>query len=345
MSPIRLAVIGAGHLGRIHARLAANLEGMRLVAIADVDSEACKEVAAANGALACADVNELIGQIDAAIVAVPTRWHHKVAGDLLRHGVHVLVEKPITTTLAEADELIDLARRNGRVLQVGHVERFNPVWRPVSSHLTPPRYLEVVRCGPYTFRSTDVSVVHDLMIHDIDLALWLTGSAVNRVDAVGGMVIGPHDDLAQARIEFANGAVANLSASRVSYESQRRMRLFSNQGFVSVDMAARTATLARPGEQFANARSTALPSNEQARLKDRFFEEVIALKQWPAANGNAIADELADFRDSILQQRSPQVNGQAGRAALEVCEQVCRSISAWRQSSDTPACAPIRRAA
>jgi predicted dehydrogenase len=345
MRPIPLAIIGAGHLGRIHARLAAGLDGVRLVAVADVDERAAQEVAALNGAAACRNARDLVGQIDAAVVAVPTRWHHSVAIELLRSGIHVLVEKPIATTLDEADELIDVARHSGLVLQVGHVERFNPVWRQVASQIGPPRYLEAIRCGPYTFRSTDVSVVHDLMIHDIDLTHWLTGSSVRRVDAVGGTVIGPNDDLAQARLEFANGAVANLSVSRVSYESQRRLRCFSDERFLSVDMAARTATVAERGKDFEAVRAGSLTPDEQSRLKGEFFERVLPLTRLPATDGNAIADELADFRDSIVESRPPRVDGPAGRAALAVCEQVCRSIAAWRRATEPPVYPPVRRAA
>ena len=344
MKSLRLAVIGAGHLGRIHARLAAQVEGVRVVAVVDVDRAAREEVAAVCGAAPLANVKELTGVADAAVVAVPTRFHHGVALALLRSGVHVLVEKPITTTLAEADDLIELAMRNGLVLQVGHVERFNPVWRQVAAH-SPPRYLEAIRCGPYTFRSTDVSVVHDLMIHDIDLALWLVGADVRRVDAVGGVVVGPHDDLAQARLEFENGAVANLSVSRSSFEAHRRMRVFCEREFVSVDMAGRTATVVRGGARLEQLKSSAgLSTDEMARLKDRFFDEVLQVEQIPAAEGNAIADELVDFAASIREGRSPRVDGRQGRAALAVCEQVCASISAWRSCIERSS-APVRRAA
>jgi predicted dehydrogenase len=345
MKALRLAVVGAGHLGRVHARLAAGVDRVSLVAVVDVDRGAREEVAAGCGAAAVADIGELLGQVDAAVVAVPTRFHHAVALELLRRGIHVLVEKPITTTLAEADELIDVAGRNGLVLQVGHVERFNPVWRQVSEQISPPLYLEAVRCGPYTFRSTDVSVVHDLMIHDIDLALWLVGADVRRVEAVGGVVVGPHDDLAQARIEFENGSVANLSVSRASFEAVRRMRMFGEREFLSVDMAGRTATVVRGGARLGELRSASrgLSLEETARLKERFFEDVLPVERIGAAEGNAIADELVDFAESIRGGRSPRVDGRAGRAALAVCEQVCASIAAWRSSIErTPA---IRRAA
>jgi predicted dehydrogenase len=345
MTPLRLAVIGAGHLGRIHARLAAQLDSVRLVAVVDVDPQAREVVAAACGAEPLADARELAGRIDAAIVAVPTRFHHAVTLDLLRNGIHALVEKPITTTPAEADELIDVAKRNGLILQVGHVERFNPIWRDAAKHLAAPRYLEALRYGPFTFRSTDVSVVHDLMIHDIDLALWLVGAEVRHVDAVGGTVVGPHDDVAQARIEFENGTVANLSVSRASYESQRRMRIFSDRRFMSIDMAARTATVVEPGNGLDRIGSgwASLPPDELARLKEHFFDEIVRIEHLPAAEGNAIADELADFADSIRHQRPPRVDGRQGRAALAVCELVCASISAWRREIEPSS--PLRRAA
>lgn len=344
MTPIRLAVIGAGHLGRIHARLLAQREDVRLVGIVDPIAAAREEVAAANGTKPYASHWPLLGEIDAAVIATPTRLHHAVAAELLCSGVHVLVEKPITTTLPEADQLIALAAEHRCVLQVGHVERFNPAWRQVESLVGEPRYIEATRCGPYTFRSIDVSVVHDLMIHDLDLVLSLVRSPVQSVTAVGASVLGKHYDLANARVEFANGAVATFNASRLNFEPQRQIRLFAAEGFTSVDFVTRTATHVALSPAVARGEFDAeqLSPAERGELKDHVFSRLLPRTDFPPADGNAMADEQGDFLTAIRTGRAPHVDGRQGRAALDVCEQICSAISA-RLAAD--AIAPSRRAA
>ena len=210
--PLRIGVIGAGHLGRFHAKLAAERADVQLVGVCDAIADAANQLANECGTRAFFDYRDLIPQIEAAIVATPTATHHRVGCDLLAAGIHVLMEKPLARTKAEADELVALSERHGKVLQVGHIERFNPALDQVRPFVGEPKYIEGARYTPYTFRSTDIGVVLDLMVHDLDLAMSLAGSAVESVLAIGASVMGGHEDVAQARLQFANGCVANLSA-------------------------------------------------------------------------------------------------------------------------------------
>jgi predicted dehydrogenase len=327
MSRLKVAVIGAGHLGRIHARLAEQSAQAELVGVADPSPASREQAAAACRAPVVADFAALADGLQAAIVAVPTRLHHRVVLDLVQRGIHVLVEKPIATTVAEADEMIDAARRSGVVLAVGHVERFNPVFRAVEPRLGKVRYIEAARYGPFSFRSTDIGAVLDLMIHDIELALWLMRAPVCRVEAVGATVLGGHEDLASARVEWADGGVASFSVSRVSFEAQRRLRVFSDEGMASLDLSERTVTLVRPSPRLRQLDLDALSPAERERLKQHFFEELLPIERLQAAEGNALADEQADFFDSVRHLRPPRVPGEQGRAALWVAEQIVAAIA------------------
>ena len=228
LAPLRLAVIGTGHLGRIHARLAAEQSSVELIAVADPLENARMTVAESTGSRPVADYRELIGDLDAAIVATPTSTHLQVASELMQAGVHVLVEKPLAPSLGESEQLVQLARKKNLVLQVGHVERFNPALTSVQDKIGDPKFIDAVRTSGYTFRSTDVGVVMDLMIHDIDVILSLVKSPVEKVDALGISVLGDHEDMANARLSFASGCVATLSASRVSYHPQRTMQVYTS---------------------------------------------------------------------------------------------------------------------
>src|SRR5262245_15209090 len=227
MNRLRVAVIGVGHLGRIHARLMAQASEAELVAVIDPSSEARAAVGAELKIPALAHYQSLLGQIDAAIVATPSRLHHAVAIDLLKHGVHVFVEKPMTLNVGDASDLIAAAAAHDLVLQVGHVERFNPALLAATPHLSEPKYIDAVRSGPFTCRSVDIGVVLDLMIHDIDVVLSLVGDELVSVEALGAAVFGPNEDWAQARLTFEGGCVANLFASRVAWQAQRTMQIVS----------------------------------------------------------------------------------------------------------------------
>ncbi|HYO25840.1 MAG TPA: Gfo/Idh/MocA family oxidoreductase [Lacipirellulaceae bacterium] len=328
MSRLRLAVVGVGHLGRIHARLAAGIGDIDLVAVVDARREACEAVARETGCRAVGDVRELIGEIDAAVVATPTFTHHQVASELIRGGVHVLVEKPIAPTVREADELVQLARRRCVVLQVGHVERFNPALVSVERRLSAPKYIEARRQSGYTFRSTDVGVVLDLMIHDIDVTLSLVRSPVAAADAVGISVMGDHEDMVSARLRFENGAVANLTASRTSYAPARTMQVFTATGFASLDFATRRATVVEPRQDVLDRTFDAggLSEEGRQRIREKCFDELLVKREAPVIESNAIEQELMDFAGAVTEGREPRVTGADGRDAVAVAELVLERV-------------------
>jgi predicted dehydrogenase len=237
----RVAVVGAGVFGREHARVYAEVTGSHLSAVCDIDQSRGREVAERYGAEFVSDYRELVGKVDAASIATPTESHHEIACELLASGIAVLVEKPIARTLDEADQIIAAAKRGRAALQVGHLERFNPAVTAAASILTQPRFFEAHRLSVFTPRSLDIDVVMDLMIHDIDVVLAFAGSEVLEVRAAGVPVLTPRVDIANARLEFANGCVANLTASRVSAERVRKLRFFQPHQYVSIDYAAQEA--------------------------------------------------------------------------------------------------------
>lgn len=330
MNRLRLAVVGVGHLGRIHARLAAGVPEIELVAVVDARREACAAVAAETGCRAAAEIRELIGEIDAAVVATPTFTHGDVAGELIRGGVHVLVEKPIAPNMRDADELVQLARKRHVVLQVGHVERFNPGLLSVESRLREPKFIEARRQSGYTFRSTDVGVVLDLMIHDIDVTLALVKSPVVSVDALGVSVMGDHEDMVSARLRFANGAVANLTASRTSYTPVRAMQVFTTTGFASIDFAARRATVVEPREDVLRRtlHVSVVTEADRQQIRERCFEELLVKREVTVTETNAIEQELIDFAAAIRTGRPPRVTGADGRDAVAVAEQILACVRA-----------------
>ena len=324
MNRLRLAVVGVGHLGRIHARLAAALPEIDLVAVVDSRADAREALAKDTGARPIAEYRNLIGEVDAAVIATPTFTHHQVAADLIRGGVHVLVEKPITPTVREADDLVQLARRLQIVLQVGHVERFNPALVSVQDRLQEPKFIEARRQSGYTFRSTDVGVVMDLMIHDIDVVLSLVRSPLTAVDALGISVLGDHEDMVSARLCFANGAVANLTASRTSYAPVRTMQVFTPTRYASIDFAARRSTVIEPrADVLTRDFSVAELSEEtRTRLREQLFAELLVKEDVPAVETNAIEQELLDFAAAIQTGRAPRVTGADGRDAVIVAETI-----------------------
>lgn len=336
MSKLRVAVVGAGRLGGFHARKLAARDDVELAAVADPVAAQRDRVAAECRTCAVSDYRALIGRIDAAIVAVPTLLHYGVGMELLRGGVHCLIEKPLAATLAQADELAETARRAGLVLQVGHVERFNPAFGAAAPHVRGPKYVEAVRASGFTFRSTDVGAVLDLMIHDIDLVLALVRSPVRRVEALGLSVLGGHEDVANARIEFASGCVASLSASRVSYEAVRRMHVWAPRAFASIDFAAHTARLVRPSETLLRRQLDvdALQPEEVEVLKTRLAEVHLPHEDVQCAAVDALALEVEDFVESIRQGRAPRVGGEQGRDALAVAGQILDKIAAHAWDDD-----------
>lgn len=338
MNPLRVAVIGAGHLGRIHTRLAAARQDIELLGIVEPQAATRDKVCAEFNVRGFADVREIIDQLDAAIVVTPTKYHHDVTRPLLERGIACFVEKPITFSLDDADELITLARASDVVLQVGHVERFNPALTAARAHLQAPRYLEAARTSTYTFRSIDIGVVLDLMIHDIDIALSLADSEVVDVRAFGMPVFGPHEDIAQARLEFANGCVANLMASRTSIVAQRTLHAISGDGYALLDLGNRQAKVVQISDHLKRGEldvNRATPE-EVATIKERLFSDYLPLTELAVPEANAIADEQTDFFTAIRSQRDPIVTGEQGRAALEVAYRVLDAIQHPQQHRVLP---------
>jgi len=300
---LRAAVVGVGYLGRFHALKYAAHQHADLVAVVDVDRDRCRAVATEVGAEAAFDHHALVGRVDCVSVAVNTQHHFAVARDLLEAGIDVLVEKPITTTVSDGQELLELAVRAQRVLQVGHLERFNPAIRAIEGLITQPRFIECQRLAPFTERGTDVDVVLDVMIHDIDLLLAMVPSPLRSVEAVGVPVLTPSVDIANARLRFANGCIANVTASRVSLKRERKFRIFQGNAYFSIDFDQRQVRVCRrePGED-----GRASLSFEQLQVTD----------------GDALANEIDAFIQAVRARETPQVTGWDGLRALEVAHVV-----------------------
>ena len=328
MSRPRLAVVGAGHLGRHHVRLLKGLE-CSLVAAADPDPRARAMVEQDLGVKTVADYRELEGQVDAVTVVVPTRLHLEVAGWFLERGVDVLVEKPIARSSEEGQRMVDLARRHGRILQVGHVERFNPALRGIAEIGKAARYIESHRLAPFSFRSTDIGVVLDLMIHDLDLVLALVQDEIVSVDAFGGAVFTPAEDMASAILKFKNGAVAHLTANRVALKPMRKMRVFSPEGYVSLDFQASQGLLVRkqPGWDL---KALDVDSIDRTKVGDLFqfvFQGLLKLEEYKLDDGNPLRDELAAFLACVQSREEPLVRGEDGVAAVRAAEKVLAAIA------------------
>lgn len=309
MSALRTAVIGVGYLGNFHAQKYAALQDVELVGVVDNDLTRAAEIANALGTSAYSDHRELIGLVDAVSVVVPTQYHHRVARDFLAAGVHVLIEKPITVTIEEADELIELAERNGAVFQVGHLERFNPVLVALDDVLQEPLFIESVRIAPFKPRGTDVNVVLDLMIHDIEIIQHIVKSPVERVDAIGAPVFTGEEDIANARILFQNGCVANVTASRISLKSERKMRIFQRNAYITLDFQNRKVLVAQKGT------GELFPGVPNVKVDERQLGEADALRS-----------EIESFISAIRTGTPPQVSGRDGRMALETALKINTSL-------------------
>ena len=300
---MRAVVIGVGHLGKHHARILASLPGVTLAGVVDTNQERAAQIAAERGTTAYADVRDVPGKIDLAVVAVPTESHAAIASTLIAAGIHTLVEKPVTQTVAEADVLIAAAKAKGVVFAVGHSERFNPAVAAARPYLKDPRFIEVHRLGQFPDRSLDIDVVLDLMIHDIDLILSLVPSEVAGVEAVGVPVLTPRIDIANVRLRFANGCIANLTASRISREPVRKIRFFQQDAYVSIDTAAREVEMWRLVPQ-----PTGPPKIGGGKLE--------------VAGDEALKGELEDFLGAVRDGRPPTVTGEQGRAALALATRI-----------------------
>lgn len=316
MSTIRAAVVGVGYLGRFHAQKYAQAHQCELVAVVDTREEARETVAAELRTRPLGDFRDLLGAVEAVSIVTPTAAHFEIARAFLDSGSHVLLEKPITETAAQARELIALAARRGRILQVGHLERFNSAILAAEPHLRAPRFIECHRLAPYRERGTDVNVVLDLMIHDIDIVQTIVGAPVESIDAVGTPVFSEEIDIANARIRFAGGCVVNATASRVSLKTERKMRIFEDDAYLSLDLQQKVLTLIRKGSA---PQAAGLP---------------VTIEEQSLEPGDALQAEIDSFLDCVRHGRPPVVPGEAGLMALEtatrVTEQVRRSLAERR---------------
>lgn len=310
MTILRTAVIGVGYLGNFHAQKYAAIPNVNLVGVVDNDPERAAEIASALGTQAFSDHRDLIGKVDAVSVVVPTRFHHMVARDFLAAGVHVLIEKPITVTIAEADELIAIADERKLVFQVGHLERFNPVLIALEGVLKQPLFIESVRIAPFKPRGTDVNVVLDLMIHDIELIQHIVKSPVERIDAVGAPVFTGEEDIANARIAFESGCVANVTASRISLKSERKMRIFQRDAYLTLDFQNRKVLVAQRGS------GELFPGVPNVKVEERELGQ-----------SDALLNEIESFIAAIREGTEPQVSGRDGKMALETALKINASLN------------------
>ncbi len=314
-SNLRTAVIGVGYLGKFHAQKFAEVPGSDLVAVVDVDEQVCESVASSLGVEAVGDYRKLIGCVDAVSVVVPTPAHFEIAKAFLETGTNVLVEKPITETVEQASRLIDTAVEHNAVLQVGHLERFNPAVRALKSLLDNPRFVESVRIAPYQDRGTDVDVVLDLMIHDIDLVQYIAGSPIERIEAVGAAVITDKPDVANARIRFKSGCIANVTASRTSLKVERKIRIFQQACYFSADLHKKAVSVYRKGASTIG----------DLRLP-------ISIEQLACDGDDALRLEIESFLQSVRDGTPPVVTGEDGRQALETAMDIIAQVDAWTRS-------------
>jgi predicted dehydrogenase len=314
MMPLRTAVVGAGYFGRFHARHYKECPGADLVAVVDVAREKADALAGEFGVLGFTDHRELAGRIDAASIAVPTSRHYEVARDLLEAGVHVLVEKPITSEVAEAAALNRLAQEKGLVLAVGHIERYSAPFLALADSVSRPLYIESSRISQWKPRATDVDVVLDLMIHDVDIILGLVKSRVARIDAAGAPVLNPTEDIASARIVFEDGCVANVTASRISGKTQRTMRVFQPDSYIVCDFGERRISrFIKTGDPLVQGPAA------------------ITADAWEVPHHDSLAKEIAEFVSCVRSGRTPTVDGRAGEEALKITTMINEALRKHRR--------------
>jgi len=301
---------------------------VELVGVVDVQRKQAEKIAQRYNTQWYDNYRDVIGKVSAVSIAVPTKSHYAIAKDFLTHGVHVLVEKPMTGTISEAKELINLSKEKGLVLQAGYIERFNPVIVAMRNLSTNPRFIECHRLSPFTFRSADIGVVLDLMIHDIDIILNMTGSKVKKVDAIGVNVIGDKEDIANARIQFQNGCVANITASRVSVQPMRKVRLFSEDSYISIDYQKKEALIYKksPKLTLSALNISEMDISTIADLKSYVFGDLLKVEYIKMDYYEPLKKELESFVTCILEGREPEVSGEEGLKAIEVANDILREI-------------------
>lgn len=326
-APIRTAVIGVGHMGRHHARLYHELPQSRLVAVVDANRERAEDMARQYQATALTSVDQLPADVQAVTVAVPTTYHREVTEKLLRRGIAVLVEKPIANTVEDAEAMLACARQTGAVLGVGHTERFNPVVRAIQRLDIQPKYIESQRISPFRFRSSDIGVVADMMIHDIDIILHLVGSRPVKVDAVGVNVLARHEDVANARVVFENGAVASLVASRLALKTDRRLRVFSETAYLSLDYQRKNGIVITRDKNLdilALAKDKNL--DDLAQMADFDFGKMVNVEPLIVDDVEPLRAELESFLESVRTGKPPAVSGEDGVDAVRLASEIVSAI-------------------
>lgn len=334
MKRLRLAVVGVGHLGKEHARILASLPEVNLVGVVDARQEQAQAVAERCRTRAFTEHTPLLTEVDAAVLAVPTQYHHPVACDFLSRGIPVLVEKPITPSLDQADHLVDLARRNGTIVQVGHIERFNPAFEALRGKPLQPKWIQARRLCPFSGRSTDVGVVLDLMIHDLDLILSLVKAPVQTVSALGMTLLGGHEDLVTAHLTFSNGCVAEVQASRIHTGAVRQMDVWAPEGMVSLDFQRKHLTLVQPSQAIRLQRVNAkrFDSATVAALRADPFGQFFSKQECDCQDSgpDALTRELLDFLQCVREGLAPRVSGEHGREALALALRIVDSVQKHR---------------
>jgi predicted dehydrogenase len=323
MQSLKVGVCGVGYLGAFHAEKYAGMDGVDLVGVVDIDDARAREVAARWKTVPYTDYRDLIGKIQAASIAVSTPAHFQLARDLLEAGVDVLIEKPMTTDLVEADRLLEIAENNGAIIQVGHLERFNSAVTALDGKIRSPRFIESHRLSVYKQRCNDVSVVLDLMIHDIDIILNFVHSEVRGIHAAGIPVISGHVDIANARLEFENGCVANVTASRISMKNERKIRLFQPDAYISVDFAHHEITMVRMTSEGC---SSGVPDPAVAPAAHEALIPGMDISKQRFSQGDALQDELRSFVDVVRRRGEPLVTGRMGRDALQIALSIMEQI-------------------
>ena len=303
MNKVRVGVVGVGHIGREHARIYSQLPGVQFVGIYDLDGQVAQKCAQRYGVKVFSTAQALAQEVDAATVSTPTNTHHEIAHLFFGMGKHLLVEKPITDSLEQARQLVELAQQKNLVLQVGHIERFNPALKALEEKLTKPRFIEAHRLSTYPGRSTDIGVVLDLMIHDIDVVLHLVRSPIVHIDSVGTAVLSKGEDIANARIRFENGCVANLTTSRISFEKMRKIRVFQDDAYLSLDYFDQSGVIYR-------------------RIDTQIVKENIKVEK-----DEPLKLELSAFIDCVRERQSPRVDGRQASVALDIAMQITEQIA------------------
>lgn len=337
---LRVAVIGTGHMGRHHARIYGELEGCELVAVVDKDAERAKKIASQHGGKPCASMTDVSGEIDAVTVAVPTVYHAEVAIPLIERGIAVLVEKPLAPDSKSAKRLLDASRKHNCLLQVGHSERFNPVVQAMLRMDITPRFIETHRISPFTFRSADIGVVFDMMIHDIDIVLHLVKQREYKVDAVGVSVLGSCEDVANARVRFANETVVNLTASRLALKTERKLRVFSRSGYLSMDYQKKTGVAIKLADNLDLIRMAKERDFEDlSQMASLDFGSMVKVEPLQIDDVEPLRAEIESFLDSVRTGGDAAVSAEEGYAAVEMAERITNAVREqdWGRSLTTAA--------